>query len=200
MLARYHAITVRENSAVTLLEEMELKCAGQVLDPTLLLDKEEWMHFIHKEIQGRYVLVYQIHNNPILDRYAMKFAKHVGLPLYRVSPSLHQIMRGGKFIFLPDVGEFLSYINNATYIVTDSFHGTAFSINFNKQFIEILPNTKTGSRNQSILQLTGLQDRIVTDYNDFSIATKMIDYTFVNGIIKEERKKSYCILKRIIEE
>ncbi len=92
-------LLLEKNSAVTLLEEMELKCAGQVLDPTLLLDKEEWMHFIHKEIQGRYVLVYQIHNNPILDRYAMKFAKHVGLPLYRVSPSLHQIMRGGKFIF-----------------------------------------------------------------------------------------------------
>ena len=56
----------------------------------------------------------------------MKFAKHVGLPLYRVSPSLHQIMRGGKFIFLPDVGEFLSYINNATYIVTDSFSWNSF--------------------------------------------------------------------------
>ena len=56
-----NAITVRENSAVTLLEEMELKCAGQVLDPTLLLDKEEWMHFIHKKkYKGRYVLVYQI--------------------------------------------------------------------------------------------------------------------------------------------
>ena len=41
-----------------------------------------------------------------------------------------------------------------------------------KQFIEILPNTKTGSRNQSILQLTGLQDRIITNYNDFSISQK----------------------------
>lgn len=200
MLKRYDAIAVREDSAVSLLAMMDVPCAGQVLDPTLLLDNKEWSTYIKNNITGKYVLVYQIHNNPILDQYAINFAKHVGLPLYRVSPSLHQLTRGGKLIYLPEVGEFLSYIKNATYIVTDSFHGTAFSINFNKQFIEILPNTKTGSRNQSILQLTGLQDRIVTDYNDFSISNKLIDYNSVNEILEVERKKSYAILRKLIEE
>ena len=136
-----------------------------------------------------------------LSRYQhVSVIENSAVPLYRVSPSFHQITRGGKFIFLPDMGKFLSLIKNATYIVTDSFHGTAFSINFNKQFIEILPNTKTGSRNQSILQLTGLQDRIITNYNDFSISQKMIDYIPVNKIIEEERKKSYHILQQMIEQ
>ena len=93
------------------------------------------------------------------------------------------------------MGDFLSYIKNSTYFITDSFHGTAFALNFNCQFIEILPNNKTGVRNQSILQLTGLQDRIISNYNDFSIADKMIKYDSVNTIIAKEREKSMSILE-----
>lgn len=85
-------------------------------------------------------------------------------------------------------------------MITDSFHGTAFALNFNKQFIEILPNTKTGSRNQSILNLTGLTDRIVSDYEDFSIAKCEINYVKVNEILAKEREKSLNILKKMLSE
>ncbi len=199
-MSTYTHLTVRENSAVELLKNLELHCDGQVLDPTLLIDKNQWCQYIKKEIKGEYVLIYEIHNNSRLDDYAKRFAAHVDLPLVRVTPTLHQVARGGKMIFLPNIGEFLSYIKNATYMVTDSFHGTAFAINLNTQFIEVLPNTKTGSRNQSILQFTGLQDRIVTDFNDFSLADKKIDFEKVNKIIATERLKSINTLKTIIEQ
>ena len=198
MLSDYTGIAVRENSAVDLLAQMNIPCAGQVLDPTLLLTGEEWGKWIEKDVQGKYVLVYQLHNNPALSDYAVRFARHVGLPLYRVSPTFHQYRRGGKFVYLPDLSEFLSYIKHSTYFITDSFHGTAFALNFNRQFIEILPNNKTGSRNQSILQLTGLQDRIVIDFNDFSIADRYIEYASVNKILEEERKKSVIALGRLL--
>lgn len=168
-----------------------------MLDPTLLLTGDEWARYISHNVNGRYVLVYQLHNNPVLSDYAVRFARYVGLPLYRVSPTFHQFWRGGKFVYLPDLGDFLSYIKNSTYMVTDSFHGTAFALNFNRQFIEILPNNKTGSRNQSILQLTDLQDRIVTDYGDLSIAERKIDYARVNAILAEERRKSMEIMKEL---
>lgn len=200
MLLNYDTIAVRENSAVDLLEQMQVPCTGQVLDPTLLLTGKEWSEYIKKDIQKKYVLVYQLHNNPIFSDYANRFALHVGLPLLRISPTLHQCKRGGKFVYLPDMGEFLSYIKSSTYFITDSFHGTAFALNFNRQFIEILPNNKTGARNQSILQLTGLQDRIVTNYNDFSIAEKMIKYDSVNAIIEKERKNSIAILDLLCKE
>ncbi len=198
-LSRYNLLTVREDSAVKILNGLNLKCYSQVLDPTLLLDSHEWSRYIKKDVKGKYILIYQIHNNPQLDIYAKKFAEYTKLPLIRVSPLLHQITRGGKFVYLPDLGNFLSYIKNATYIITDSFHGTAFSINFNKNFIEILPNTNTGTRNQSILNLTGLQSRIVSDMNDFSLANRPIDYTVVNNIINNERAKTIKVLKSIIE-
>ena len=198
LLFGYSGIAVRENSAVDLLARMSIPCAGQVLDPTLLLTGEEWSKRIKRNIEGKYVLVYQLHNNPVLTDYALRFARHTGLPLYRISPTFHQIRRGGKFIYLPELDEFLSYIKNCTYFLTDSFHGTAFALNFNRQFIEILPNNRTGSRNQSILQLTGLTDRILTDFNGFSMADKVIEYTLVNNILAKERQKSIAILKSLL--
>lgn len=200
-LSKYDAIAVREDSAVQLLKDMHINCLGQVLDPTLLLTGYEWQNFIvnKNKIKGEYILVYQLHNNPALNNYAIKLSSRLGLPLYRVSPTLHQIRRGGKFLYLPDLGDFLSYIKDCTYFITDSFHGTAFALNFNKQFIEILPNNKTGSRNQSILRLTGLENRIIQNFDDFSLINDEIDYDKVNSIIENERRKSILLLKDLLQ-
>ena len=84
-------------------------------------------------------------------------------------------------------------------MVTDSFHGTAFAINFNTPFVEVLPNNKTGTRNMSILKLTGLSDRILTDDENITLAKKRIDYSGVNQIIEEKRKASLSVLKNMIE-
>lgn len=199
LLIRYHYLTVREDSAVCLLDKIGVHCDGQVLDPTLLLNKEQWEEYIEKNMSGKYVLVYEIHNNPLLDNYAKHFASYVGLPLIRISPMFHQFIRGGKFVFLPDISSFLSYIKHATYMLTDSFHGTAFAINFNTQFIEVLPNSETGIRVYSILRQTGLQNRVVNDYDDFSLADNYINFTQVNKVIAEARKKSFLLLQKMLQ-
>lgn len=198
MLSQYDAIAVREDSAVQMLHDWHIDCLGQVLDPTLMLTAREWSEYIRHPQNGQYVLVYQIHNDSNLNTYAQAFARHVGLPLIRVSAHLHQCRRGGKFIWRPDVADFLAYIQGCAYLITDSFHGTCFAINFNKQFLEVLPNTKTGSRNQSILTLTGLTDRIVTDFTDFSLADIPIDYAPVNPLLDAERLRSRKILQAVL--
>lgn len=205
MLSEYDKIAVREKSAVSLLEEWGLdNCLGQALDPTLLLDKNQWTNLLIKKNDFdkykdlKYILVYQIHNDPKLSGYAKRLAKHTGMELLRVNPMLHQALRGGKFICSPDLSEFLSLVANASCIVTDSFHGTCFSINFGKQFIEILPNNATGTRNQSILELTGLSDRILCDFNDYSLINQMIDYNEVHHILEVEREKSVDVMKSLL--
>ena len=205
MLAGYEKIAVREKSALELIDGWGLKnCVGQVLDPTLLLNKEDWKRLLVIESDNdkyknrKYILVYQIHNDPKLSDYAKRLARYTGMELLRVNPMLHQKSRGGKFICCPDLGAILALIDNASCILTDSFHGTCFAINFGKQSIEILPNNATGTRNQSILQQTGLSGRILRDFNNYSLVNEIIDYQKVWMVLEEERKKSVRILKDMI--
>lgn len=199
LLSKYTAITVREDSAVNMLAQWGVPCAGQVLDPTLLLSVTDWNRLARSvQVPRRYVLVYQIHNDKRLGDYAQRFARHAGLPLLRISQSMHQALREGNLKLLPGIGEFLYYIKHSTYFITDSFHGTAFALNFNKDFIEVLPNTSTGSRNLSILRLTGLENRIVSDFNDFSLLNEHINYDKVNSIIEKQSNISLKTLKSIL--
>ncbi len=206
MLSSYEKITVREDSAVRLLADMGIS-AKQVLDPTLLLDKDRWREFIGKakKRRGRYVLVYQIHNDKRLGEYAACVAKSMGLPLIRVSASFHQIARTGKLVWCPSVAEFLQYIDGAECMITDSFHGTAYAINLNTPFVEVLPNNNTGTRNLSLLSLTGLTDRVfgaadAKDGQGVKIAHQPIDWESVNAIIEKEREKSLELFREMLSD
>lgn len=204
MLSKYSAITVREKSAVEIIQSWGLdNCLGQVLDPTLLLDKNQW-----KEVLGlnkrkvkykkKYILLYLIHNYPEHSAYAQSLSEKMNLPIVRVNPFFHQKRIGEKFFCCPDVSDFVSMVENASFMVTDSFHGTCFAINFNVHFVELLPQNGTSTRNQSILELTGLTDRIVKDYSDFNWSGKIIDYERVNAILDLERSKSIESLRHLI--
>lgn len=150
--------------------------------------------------KGKYILVYQIHNGKELNACAKEISKRLGLPLLRVSPMFHQISRGGKFVYLPDVTDFLNLIDNASFMMTDSFHGTAFAINFNTPFAEILPDSGTSSRNVSILNLTGLSNRIVTNQEQLDKLEMSVDFSNANRTLNEKRNESMAILKYMLKK
>lgn len=199
LLKNYKDILVREDTAKSILKKHGFENVEQVLDPTLLLNREQWSELANKTKNKykKYILVYQLHDNKKFDKYAKEFSKRTGLKLLRISPSIYHITRSGKLIYLPDQYEFLSLFENAEYVLTDSFHATVFSIIFNRKFIDILPG-KTSTRIISILNLTGLQNRILTKYDDFSFINKDIDFEKCNAIIEVERQKSMKLLKNAI--
>lgn len=198
-LKRYRHVTIREKSGVDIAKSLGVD-AEQVLDPTFLMTPENWLKMIPKKTKKEnYVLVYQLHPNKEFQIYAKKFAKKKGMKLIRINPYFHHIFKPGKFIFCPPVEEFLWYIKNADYFLTDSFHGTSFAIGLNTQFVDILPNVYS-ERNRSILAIAGLENRILMSYDDFEIADTPIDYSSVNRRIDAERTRSAQILKKIIEE
>lgn len=197
-LRKFKKVLVREDSAVEFLEEWGVR-SDQVLDPTLLLDRSSWLDLSVKISRQNYILVYQIHSNPLVGSFAETVAKSMDLPLIRISASLHQAVRQGKFRYLPSVNQFISYISNATLLVTDSFHGTAFAINQNTPFVEVLPTNGTSSRNTSILRLLGLSDRIVHSIDDVAVARKCIDFETVNSILERQREKSLSLLSEALE-
>jgi hypothetical protein len=203
-LSRYDGLTVREKSAKIYLEQLNIKNVKQVLDPTLLLTKDVWLKVVEREcckkrIRGEYILIYQRRPNKMIDQYAKDVSERMGLPLYRISADFNQLFRPGKLIFLPNFREFVNAIANASLIITDSFHGTAFAINMNVPFIDILPE-RTATRILSLLELCGLEKRVVRDMKDFGILSEEINFEKTNKLISMERDRSINILKDMIGE
>ena len=203
-LASYDAIAVREDIAVEQLRKWGIP-SEQVLDPTLLLGADEW-RLLSRESGDTsdgggspYALIYQIHNDRLLSSYAERAAEHLGLPLVRVSPYLHQISRAGKLRYLPSARRFIDLLANASCLITDSFHGTAFAISFNVPFVEVLPSTGTTGRAMSLLRMTGLQGRVLADPDDVALAGTPVDFEFANLILAEQRSRSLDVMKGLIE-
>lgn len=199
LLSKYQTITVREETAIEILKRQNIE-AKLVLDPTLLLKKEKWDELTLKNKEkSKYILVYQLHSNKKFEKYVKEFSDKVGLKILRVSPAFNQINRIGKFKYLPSPEQFLTYIKYAEYIITDSFHGTVFSLIFNKKFIDINPG-ETSTRIISMLKTVNLEERLLCDYSDFSLINKEIDWEKTNKILAKEREKSINIFKESIFE
>ena len=84
---------------------------------------------------------------------------------------------------------------HASFVVASSFHGTAFPINFNRQFLTITPGAFS-SRIASLLELTGLQERRINGISDLeeSLIYRTIEYESVNSVINKNREKSLCFI------
>lgn len=206
LLSRYQHISVREASAKEIVEQqLGLPSATHVLDPTLQVNREYWLSILGKNYKpkyekGKYVLIYQLNTNPQFDAYAKEFAKRKGWKLVRFCIRYYQGFRCGKAELIPNVEDFIGLIANAGCVITDSFHATAFSCNMNTPMICIYPS-EYSSRLASLLKLTGLENRHLTDYKDFSfVDNTTVDFTHVNEILERERQVGWDYLKKAIED
>ena len=190
LLEKYSKILVRESSAIEILKNANID-SELVLDPTLLLSKKDWMSLYNKDlkINKDYILVYQLHHNKNFDKYLKLLEKNTKLKIYRISPSYYFKFKPGKLIYLPSLEKFITLFADAKYVITDSFHGTVFSIIFNKPMIDILPKN-TGTRIESILKLFEIDNRILKDFSNTKILEEKINFEKVNKKLKLEQEKS----------
>ena len=199
MLSRYDRISLRETSGVDIVEALGIKGSVNVVDPTLLLDGEEWRKISsNKYNSSDYILVYNLNRNKKIDKYAENLSKYTGLKVRFLSYQLHEFYKKGKIMCNPKVEDFLALIDNAKYVITDSFHATAFSINFNTPFVIVYPE-KYSTRLQSILKITGLENRVAQNENDLDVVKRKIDFEKVNKRINIEREKSLSWLKESLK-
>ena len=197
LLQKYSAISMRESSGVRILNQMGLS-GVQILDPTLVLEAGEWKRLMaRRKIRQKYLLIYQLNKNRDFDCYARCLARKKGLKLIRLSYDYHHILKPGHLVCCPNVEDWVSLFYYADYIVTDSFHGTAFSINFNKQFSVFYP-PQFGGRLENVLKLTSLENRVVTNNNNSQVG-KTIDYRPVNRILARERKNADAFLAKALQ-
>lgn len=198
LLSKYSYLSMREKSGVEIVNDLGFNNAINVLDPTLLLNKEDWGKLASNKYKNqKYIFVYNLNRNDKIDKYAEKLAKAKKLKIYYVSYAFHEFYKRGKMKCNVRVEDFLALIKNAEYVITDSFHATAFSINFNTQFMIVFPE-KYSTRVENILKITGLESRIVRDYNDISLADEKIEFSLANLKLKEERGMANNYIEKII--
>lgn len=200
LLNEFEAISVREDTAKQILSEMGIDSIW-LIDPTLQLDRKKWLGLASKRlVKNKYLLLFLLYNedNGASD-YAISIAKKKGLKIVKLSWELMK-PHGVDILFTHrKPQDFLSLFANADFIVTNSFHGVAFSINLNRQFV-FVPRSEFNGRIRSLLTLTGLKNRVVTEYQDLPIAEETIDYSPVNVILADERKKAQTFVSGIVGE
>jgi len=191
LLSRYDCISVRENSGVDIIHSLTGKDVEVVLDPTLLLDKNEWNQIaISKRlVKKKYILCYFLNYTfnafPYVDKLARHIQRITGYKIVQVARPSHSLF-SSKTIYQIGASpeEFISLIRDAEMILTTSFHGTAFAVNYGKPVFTIVKDKKNGdSRQVSLMQNLGLEDKVLSMYDAFPKKAQ-----FFYDLVDEQRR------------
>lgn len=205
LLNRFDAISVREDSGVAICQDVfGLAEVTHVVDPTLLMPTSYYNSFLRGQPSVSdglftYILDDENYHHHLMETLQEKlqlqcYSINVGKPI-----SAYKKERNYE---KPPVEEWLQSFASASFVVTDSFHGTIFSIIYNKPFITVA-NTKRGiTRFESLLGRLGLQDRLIAQGEDIDViaALKPIDYNKVNTTLATWRERSKDFLKQAISK
>ena len=195
-LASFAYISVREQQASEILEKLLDRKIDVVLDPTLILNKQEWIEVAKYDMcpKEKYLLVYIVTIKPC--DYVLTLARHIAkqrnLKIVRICRDAYPEHSGSDVeeILTAGPSDFVGLFSKAEFVVTNSFHGTVFSINFSKPFYSVIKSHhSTNSRLTSILKKLGLEDRIVPVGSQLPMISD-IDFSDPSAKLEAERKLS----------
>lgn len=210
-IPRIHFLSVREKSGQKLIKEMTGFDAELVCDPTLLLKREEWNNLLSDEprIKEPYIFCYFLGDNPLSRACARKLSRKTGCKIIALQHIDMYIKSDLDFadeaLYDVDPADFMNLIKNASFVCTDSFHGTVFSVIHHKTFFSFrrfVQNTtmSTNSRIDSLLEILGLENRIIDSPEAFKTAAgNKIHYLEVEAKLNDFRNHSLEFLKKSLE-
>lgn len=202
----FNSLSVREKSGSKIIKDLCLREAKVVLDPTILAGSDFWNNLLshkYKKPFPKYIFCYIFSNAEKCSSYLKRVQSKTGLPIVYVNIS-NLAYSSIESYCVKDKGpiEFLQLLKNAELVITDSFHGTAFSLLFNKEFYVFrrdidYEKIDMFSRIESILDIAGLNKRICSVDNEFELQPP-IDYVPVNKKFEKLRKDSNDFLREAI--
>lgn len=196
IISRFSAISVREYSLATYLNTLSPNCYKVVYDPVLLLNAESWATISERPKVSKYLLIYTVPQSSVVNEVAEQIAREMNLKVIELRPNVRNVRKTG-FIQTASPTEFLGYIQYADFVVTTSFHGTALSVVFNKEFLTLSLNEKIDDRAKNLLASVGLQDRLVKKYDG---KLSDINWKSVNSKLQERVKDSLNFIKEALKE
>ena len=159
IIDHFDKISTREQSLTDYLNSISPGISRVVLDPVLLLSKDQWSKIAIRPKESKYLLVYTVPQHPDIMQVAQDIAADKGLEVIEIRPNVHNIRKKGYLQYVSPA-EFLGYIMFADFVLTTSFHGTALSVVYEKQFITLSINELVDDRSRNLLSSLGLADRL----------------------------------------
>lgn len=196
----FKGISVREKHLVDLSQQELGVKAELVLDPTMLLRKEDYISLLdNTQDMQECIFSYILDKSDLKQKIINSVHQKVGIEVKHGNVKKYYYKKKHKnlddFIF-PSIESWLEGFRNAKYIITDSFHGTVFSIIFNKQFVVIGNPHRGMNRFISLLEIFGLTDKLVSSEDEaLKILEKPINYNKINDIIERYRNSSIKFIK-----
>lgn len=199
LIDRFNTISVREKNGAEILSELTTKNVDITLDPTFLLSKEEWIELINSKIvnennEEKYILCYFLGEKQFYWEYVRKIVEKTKYKVKVIPITRKSYLKKYDLEVVTGPIEFLSLINNAKIICTDSFHGMVFSLIFNKDFsvlsrFDSKDSKSQNSRIESLLNMLDLKENMI--YEDYSnVQYEVNNYEKVNEIMQEKIKLS----------
>ena len=202
------SISVREKSTVERIQPHMTKRVNHVIDPTFLLNKNEWMTLTsEKHFDGKYILVYLLNYNEqnkntvnLVSELARKKGCRVICLPYTSIKFPKDIEVEYRYDIAPN--DFIKLLNSAECVITNSFHATALSVNLNIPFFVVSSherNKDLQTRISDLLEETGLSNRKIYPDTESICIEESIDYESVNMIISKRRNEGIEYLKHALE-
>ena len=192
MLQGFDSISLRERISLPLLESLGRNDGVAVCDPVFLLSREQWNKILPtSSIEKKYLLVYDTERSNKIRDIALSIAKERRLKIFNISGSRKSYV--DKDFWASSPIDFVQLIRDAEFVVSNSFHATAFSLIFHREFCVVNRSEAINERMLSLLEQYGLQDRLITDIAKGLLSS--IDYSKVQPKIERDIDSSKLFLQ-----
>ena len=196
-LANFKAIALRENEMLDYVKSHTAVPVARVVDPTLLLTAGDYDKIAaRKEEREPYLLLYTRRYNPRMEAFAIKYAREHGLKIVEISLRATNAELGHEMRYDAGVEEFLGLVRDADFVVTNSFHGLIFAVQYSRQVV-VFSREQGDSKISEVLELFGMKNRLlVTGQERLDGET---DYATVHPRIEEARAHAKAFLAQELE-
>ncbi len=202
-LLKFSSLSVRELQGQAVIAEMIGREVPVVVDPTMLIETHDWrqLEAPYKRIKGEYLLYFTVKGSSDLFKKSREFAKQNGLKMVVVGGKILKKFKNNDPVvhYAVDISpaEWLWLVDHARYVATNSFHGTVFSVLYEKDFYLEL-SSATNSRLSNLVNMLGLDSRIVP--KEAEMVPSQADYTVAREILPRLKGESLDYLKNALSE